>query len=133
MHRWADGSNLPVASYEDVADPALVGSLANGEDFLLAGEDDTEASFVADDETGDAYTRPYARVHLARHFDVWSVPTLVSYHIPTRSVLAKRVRPEMLGKEKADETWSKWEQGQSADLAFTGASAVRPLVMDRDR
>ncbi|GAA98400.1 uncharacterized protein L969DRAFT_332827 [Mixia osmundae IAM 14324] len=113
---WNDGSNLAVGQHEDAVDPI---NLSRGEDFLLAGEVDTEDHLGDDDDQNEElYTRPYARVHLAAKWMVLGIPQLVVYHIPSRKILSRHVRPRQIDKDRVEQTVNRWLSGETNDAVF---------------
>lgn len=107
---WDDGSSADADECEEAdAD-------AGGESFLLAGDDDLDESVVAADAAGTCYVRPFSRVFMADKFDVLVAPTLVIYHVGTRTVLDRGVRAHKLrygGEEEAAAHWLRGERTPS--------------------
>ncbi|CAD6907609.1 unnamed protein product [Tilletia controversa] len=124
---WNDGSSLPSerspASGNSTAGPSSgSGSLLsdehaalyNNEDFLLANEADIDESLSQNDSSGEAYLRPFSRVHLAAKLNIIAAPTLCSYHLSSRKMLDWNVRMGRLAQGRAEETWVRWEKGEPA-------------------
>lgn len=104
---WNDGSSDETE--EEEADHA---ALYNGEDFLLGGETDIDESLSRTDTSGEAYLRPFSRVHLASKLNIIAAPTLTVYHIPSQKIIEWNVRMSRL--EPGADTWEKWRNGEKA-------------------
>jgi len=124
---WNDGSSLPAERSQsplngNAGPPSGSGSLLsdehaalyNNEDFLLANEPDIDESLSQNDSSGEAYLRPFSRVHLAAKLNIIAAPTLCTYHIASRKMLDWNVRMGRLAHGRAEETWARWEKGEPA-------------------
>ncbi|KAK0536124.1 hypothetical protein OC835_002138 [Tilletia horrida] len=124
---WNDGSSLPAERSQSTpngtAGPSTgSGSLLsdehaalyNNEDFLLANEADIDESLSQNDSSGEAYLRPFSRVHLAAKLNIIAAPTLCTYHLPSRKMLDWNVRMGRLAQGRAEETWARWSRGEPA-------------------
>ncbi|KAK0553304.1 hypothetical protein OC845_001304 [Tilletia horrida] len=126
---WNDGSSLPSERSNPSSNGSASGapnsgsgsflsdehaSLHNNEDFLLANEADIDESLSQNDSSGEAYLRPFSRVHLAAKLNIIAAPTLCTYHLPSRKMLDWNVRMGRLAQGRAEETWTRWERGEPA-------------------
>ncbi|PWN52438.1 hypothetical protein IE53DRAFT_282913 [Violaceomyces palustris] len=124
---WNDGSSLP-AERSDAAtgasssssspgnsdsDPSVF-ALYNNEDFLLANESDIDESLSHTDKSGEAYLRPFSRVHLAAKLNIIAAPTLCIYHLESGKMLEWNVRMGRLAPGRVNETWERWVRGEGA-------------------
>lgn len=98
---WDDGSSVDADADE-----------GGGESFLLAGDEDLDESVVAADAPGTCYVRPFSRVYMADKFDVLVAPTLVIYHVGTRTVLDRGVRAHKLRYGGEEEAAARWLRGE---------------------
>lgn len=90
-----------------------------GEDFLCGGEVDIDASLARTDASGQAYMRPFSRVHLANKLNITSVPTLTVYHLPSRRMIEWNVPLARLHGSADPATWAQWRAGQSTSTWAT--------------
>ncbi|KAE8214528.1 hypothetical protein CF319_g5888 [Tilletia indica] len=139
---WNDGSSLPAersqASGNGTAGPpsgsgSLLSdehaALYNNEDFLLANEADIDESLSQNDSSGEAYLRPFSRVHLAAKLNIIAAPTLCTYHLPSRKMLDWNVRMGRLAQGRAEETWARWEKGeQAASFGMMDVIQAKPVT-----
>jgi hypothetical protein len=133
---WNDGSSLPAPSSQEKGNGASVDdsteeppSLYNNEDFLMAQENDIDESLSKTDTSGNAYLRPFSRVHLASKFNIMAAPTLCIYHIERQKMLDWNVRMARISQHKKDVTWARWKRGEIAQSAsFSEAIANSPVT-----
>ncbi|PWN36098.1 uncharacterized protein FA14DRAFT_107460, partial [Meira miltonrushii] len=117
---WNDGSSLPSPSTANSTSPSAgtddepLPPLFNNENFLLAQEFDIDESLSKTDTSGEAYLRPFSRVHLASKLNIIAAPTVCIYHIEKQKMLDWNVRMARLHRDQRDETWSRWKKGESA-------------------
>lgn len=117
---WNDGSSLPSPSTANSTSPSAgtddepLPPLFNNENFLLAQEFDIDESLSKTDTSGEAYLRPFSRVHLASKLNIIAAPTVCIYHIERQKMLDWNVRMARLHRDQRDETWSRWKKGESA-------------------
>lgn len=131
---WNDGSSMP-AERSDRTTLAGDGELDelprlyNNEDFLLANEVDIDESLSHTDKSGEAYLRPFSRVHLAAKLNIIAAPTLCIYHVETGKMLEWNVRMGRLSSARSKDTWEKWRAGESASRFSVGdAFAMAPYT-----
>lgn len=132
---WDDGSSLP-SEREDGSDSLSLDAepeaLYNNEDFLLANETDIDESLSHTDKSGEAYLRPFSRVHLAAKLNIIAAPTLAVYHVDSERFLDWNVRMARLSPGREDATWERWLQGEGpAAYGFRG-SCASPFPASRD-
>lgn len=130
---WNDGSSLPSPNSTNSTSPSAATDddplppLFNNENFLLAQEFDIDESLSKTDTSGEAYLRPFSRVHLASKLNIIAAPTVCIYHIEKQKMLDWNVRMARLHRDQRDETWSRWKKGESAkSFGFTEALANSP-------
>lgn len=118
---WNDGSSMPAERADRTAAPTSpdgdldeLPRLYNNEDFLLANEQDIDESLSHTDKSGEAYLRPFSRVHLAAKLNIIAAPTLCIYHLESGKMLEWNVRMGRLASHRSKETWEKWRAGESA-------------------
>lgn len=117
---WNDGSSLPSPSTTNATSPSAdeadddLPPLYNNEDFLLAQETDIDESLAKTDTAGEAYLRPFSRVHLASKLNIIAAPTVCIYNLERQKMLDWNVRMARLHRSQRDETWSRWKRGESA-------------------
>ncbi|KAJ9479120.1 Thioredoxin-like_fold domain-containing protein [Pseudozyma hubeiensis] len=117
---WNDGSSMPAerqdrtTSVNQNGDMDELPRLYNNEDFLLANEQDIDESLSHTDKSGEAYLRPFSRVHLAAKLNIIAAPTLCIYHVESGRMLEWNVRMGRLSSNRRDETWEKWRMGESS-------------------
>ncbi|EPQ28543.1 uncharacterized protein PFL1_03847 [Pseudozyma flocculosa PF-1] len=133
---WNDGSSMPSERQDRTssASPELeeLPKLHNGEDFLLANETDIDESLSHTDRSGEAYLRPFSRVHLAAKLNIVAAPTLCIYHLESGKMLEWNVRMSRLTQSqgKADETWERWKRGErSASFGLQDALLSAPYTL----
>lgn len=113
---WNDGSSLPdstppsPASDQEPEEPQL----HNSENFLLASEPDIDEALSHTDTSGEAYLRPFSRVHLAAKLNILAAPTLCVYSVEKKKMLDWNVRISRLQEGSRNETWERWEKGESS-------------------
>lgn len=121
---WNDGSSMPTERQDQSTPDGELDELPklyNNEDFLLANETDIDESLSHTDKSGEAYLRPFSRVHLAAKLNIIAAPTLCIYHIPSGKMLEWNVRMARLSSASRDETWERWQNGErAASYGFTG-------------
>lgn len=132
---WNDGSSLPApksngansGTLDDTDDDAQ--QMYNNEDFLMAQEVDIDESLSKTDTSGQAYLRPFSRVHLASKLNIIAAPTVCIYHLEKQKMLDWNVRMGRLARTRRDETWGRWKKGEFAQSAsFTEAISNAPLT-----
>lgn len=106
---WNDGSSDEPGEEED-DERAEKSALYNGEDFLFGDETDIDESLSRTDTSGEAYLRPFSRVHLASKLNIIAAPTLTIYHLPSQKMLEWNVRMSRL--EPGKDTWEHWRNGE---------------------
>lgn len=119
---WNDGSALPAPTYnetsgkidDNIPEPP---PLYNNEDFLMAQEFDIDESLSRTDTSGQAYLRPFSRVHLASKLNIIAAPTVCIYNVESQKMLDWNVKMSKLSPSKRDETWSRWKRGEVAKSA----------------
>lgn len=121
---WNDGSSLPSPSVTNATSPSVPAEghdgsaqpppLYNSEDFLLAQELDIDESLAKTDTSGEAYLRPFSRVHLASKLNIIAAPTVCIYHMERQRMLDWNVRMARLHRSRRDETWARWRRGETA-------------------
>jgi hypothetical protein len=113
---WNDGSSLPSPSTTNATTPSADegATLYNNEDFLLAQEMDIDESLARSDTAGEAYLRPFSRVHLASKLNIIAAPTLCVYSLERQKMLDRNVRMARLHRYQRDETWARWSRGESS-------------------
>ena len=136
---WNDGSSPPAGtegnnhtegnskegSGDDTAPGAGRATLYNGEDFLLGGEPDIDESLSHSDTSGEAYLRPFSRVHLASKLNIIAAPTLALYHLPTGKMLDRNVRMTKLKPGQEEAAWERWQNGEkTASAGFLGEHSL---------
>lgn len=132
---WNDGSSMPAERADRTAansdgDLDELPQLYNNEDFLLANEQDIDESLSHTDKSGEAYLRPFSRVHLAAKLNIIAAPTLCIYHVQSGKMLEWNVRMGRLSSNRSRETWEKWLAGESAaNFGFTDALSVAPYTI----
>lgn len=137
---WNDGSSLPSPNVTNATSPSAPlnnnGShddappLYNHEDFLLAQEVDIDESLAKTDTSGEAYLRPFSRVHLASKLNILAAPTVCIYHLDKQKMLDRNVRMARLHSHRRDETWGRWKRGETAkSLGITDALHESPIVV----
>lgn len=119
---WNDGSALPAPTHNETSgkiDDSLAEQppLYNNEDFLMAQEFDIDESLSKTDTSGQAYLRPFSRVHLASKLNIIAAPTVCIYNLESQKMLDWNVRMNKLSPNKRDETWSRWKRGEVAKSA----------------
>jgi hypothetical protein len=132
---WNDGSSLPAPSNnersggkrdESSQEPP---SLYNNEDFLMAQEGDIDESLSKTDTSGQAYLRPFSRVHLASKLNIIAAPTVCIYHLEKQKMLDWNVRMGRLSRHRRDETWARWKRGEMAKtVSFSEAVSNSPIT-----
>lgn len=131
---WNDGSSSPAppgaANGSNVDDSSKdPPALYNNEDFLMAQEADIDESLAKTDTSGQAYLRPFSRVHLASKLNIIAAPTVCIYHIEKQKMLDWNVRMGRLSRHRRDETWSRWKRGEVAkSVGFTEAINNSPIT-----
>ncbi|CBQ73053.1 conserved hypothetical protein [Sporisorium reilianum SRZ2] len=133
---WNDGSSMPAERADRTAAPSSpdgdldeLPRLYNNEDFLLANETDIDESLSHTDKSGEAYLRPFSRVHLAAKLNIIAAPTLCIYHVPSGKMLEWNLRMGRLSAHRSKDTWDKWCAGESASSFSVGdAFAVAPYT-----
>jgi len=134
---WNDGSSMPAERADRTAaptspdgDPDELPRLYNNEDFLLANEQDIDESLSHTDKSGEAYLRPFSRVHLAAKLNIIAAPTLCIYHLESGRMLEWNVRMGRLSSHRAKETWEKWRAGErAATFGVREAFQVAPYTV----
>lgn len=134
---WNDGSSMPADRADRTAAPTSpdgdldeLPRLYNNEDFLLANEQDIDESLSHTDKSGEAYLRPFSRVHLAAKLNIIAAPTLCIYHLDSGEMLEWNVRMARLASHRSRETWEKWRAGESAgSFGVKDAFAVAPYTL----
>jgi hypothetical protein len=127
---WNDGSSLPSPTRNETNgniddQPPLY----NNEDFLMAQEFDIDESLSKTDTSGQAYLRPFSRVHLASKLNILAAPTLCIYHLESQKMLDWNVRVSKLSQYTRDETWSKWKRGEATrSTTLTEAISNAPIT-----
>ena len=132
---WNDGSSLPAPLSNagsnggrldgDTSPPPL----HNNEDFLIAQEADIDESLSKTDTSGQAYLRPFSRVHLASKLNIIAAPTVCIYHLEKQKMLDWNVRMGRLSRGRRDETWARWRRGELAKtVSFTEAISNSPFT-----
>ncbi|PWZ02211.1 hypothetical protein BCV70DRAFT_186171 [Testicularia cyperi] len=116
---WNDGSSMPTERTDRTAslpngDLDELPRLYNNEDFLLANESDIDESLSHTDKSGEAYLRPFSRVHLAAKLNIIAAPTLCIYHLETGKMLEWNVRMGRLASHRSKETWIRWQNAEKA-------------------
>lgn len=133
---WNDGSSMPAERADRTAAPTSpdgdldeLPRLYNNEDFLLANEQDIDESLSHTDKSGEAYLRPFSRVHLAAKLNIIAAPTLCIYHLESGKMLEWNVRMARLSSGRADETWQRWKNAErAASFGLQDAFAVAPYT-----
>ncbi|KAN0061835.1 hypothetical protein ACQY0O_005828 [Thecaphora frezii] len=133
---WNDGSSMPTERTDARTSPSSdeleeLPKLYNNEDFLLANETDIDESLSHTDRSGEAYLRPFSRVHLAAKLNIVAAPTLCIYHLESGKMLEWNVRMSRLtqSQQRADETWERWKKGErSASFGLQDALTSAPLT-----
>ncbi len=133
---WNDGSSMPAERADRTAAPTgpdgdldELPRLYNNEDFLLANEQDIDESLSHTDKSGEAYLRPFSRVHLAAKLNIIAAPTLCIYHLESGKMLEWNVRMARLNSHRAKETWERWLAGEKAtQFTVADAFAVAPYT-----
>lgn len=131
---WNDGSSLPAPngnsnSITDTMDDADQPLLYNNEDFLMAQEVDIDESLSKTDTSGQAYLRPFSRVHLASKLNIIAAPTVCIYNLEKQKMLDWNVRMARLSPHRRDETWGRWKRGEIAKTAsLSEAIANSPIT-----
>lgn len=133
---WNDGSSMPAERADRTAAPTSpdgdldeLPRLYNNEDFLLANEQDIDESLSHTDKSGEAYLRPFSRVHLAAKLNIIAAPTLCIYHLESGKMLEWNVRMGRLASHRSKETWERWREGESAgSFGVKDAFAVAPYT-----
>ncbi len=131
---WNDGSSMPAERSDrtTVTDGEMdeLPRLYNNEDFLLANEADIDESLSHTDRSGEAYLRPFSRVHLAAKLNIIAAPTLCIYHLESGRMLEWNVRMGRLSSHRSEETWQKWKAGESAaSFGVREAFAAAPYTL----
>ncbi|EST05521.1 Thioredoxin-like fold [Kalmanozyma brasiliensis GHG001] len=134
---WNDGSSMPAERADRTAAPTSpdgdldeLPRLYNNEDFLLANEGDIDESLSHTDKSGEAYLRPFSRVHLAAKLNIIAAPTLCIYHLESGKMLEWNVRMGRLASHRRRETWERWRAGESAaTFSVADAFAVAPYTI----
>lgn len=134
---WNDGSSMPTERSDRTAAPVSpdgdldeLPRLYNNEDFLLANENDIDESLSHTDKSGEAYLRPFSRVHLAAKLNIIAAPTLCIYHLESGKMLEWNVRMGRLASHRVDETWQKWQQGERAsNFSIQDVFAIAPYTI----
>ncbi|WFD33046.1 hypothetical protein MSPP1_004103 [Malassezia sp. CBS 17886] len=122
---WNDGSS--VAPGEDSDAPET--ETTTGESFLLADDDDLDASVALADPAGTSYLRPFSRVYMACLLDVLMTPTVAVYHVGKKEFLDKNVRLSRLRSGRAPQTIAGWLRGEpSPSLNFQDALHIAPFT-----
>lgn len=115
----ANGGSAANAASTDSSSSSA--TLYNGEDFLLGGEPDIDESLSHSDTSGEAYLRPFSRVHLSGKLNIIAAPTLCVYHLPSKRMLDWNVRMTRLQPGREHSTWERWAKGEkSASVGFVG-------------
>ena len=109
---WNDGSSVDPATLSEDTDDDDDMDQDRPEPFLLAGDDDTDKATVESDTQGNSYVLPFSRVYMADLFDIVMTPHLVVYHIPSRTLLDKRVRLSRLRSSQLEATVETWLKGE---------------------
>ncbi|KDN53485.1 hypothetical protein K437DRAFT_253190 [Tilletiaria anomala UBC 951] len=139
---WTDGSSPDPSSSETpssatttatqkdlAAMPHPSAALYNAENFLLAGEADIDESLSHSDTSGEAYLRPFSRVHLASKLNIIAAPTLCVYHLPSGKMLDWNVRMAKLNPSREADTWERWQKGEKvASAGVIDVVARRPFT-----
>ncbi|UZJ54611.1 hypothetical protein CBS101457_003931 [Exobasidium rhododendri] len=130
---WNDGSSSPAppsnANISTLSDSDEPPALYNNEDFLMAQEADIDESLAKTDTSGQAYLRPFSRVHLASKLNIIAAPTLCIYHIEKQKMLDWNVRMARLSQYRKDETWARWRRGEMAkSVGFSEAIGNAPYT-----
>ncbi|SPO25414.1 uncharacterized protein UTRI_03169_B [Ustilago trichophora] len=134
---WNDGSSMPAERADRTAAPTSpdgdldeLPRLYNNEDFLLANEQDIDESLSHTDKSGEAYLRPFSRVHLAAKLNIIAAPTLCIYHLESGKMLEWNVRMGRLSSNRSKETWERWRAGESAaSFGLRDAFAAAPYTI----
>ncbi len=117
------GSDGSTGSGRDSGAEDAAPALYNGEDFLLGGEPDIDESLSHSDTSGEAYLRPFSRVHLASKLNIIAAPTLCVYHLGTGTMLDWNVRMTKLRPDRERATWERWASGEkTAGATIAGES-----------
>jgi len=116
---WNDGSSLPDStppspSIDSDSKEDSEPTLHNSENFLLASEPDIDEALSHTDTSGEAYLRPFSRVHLAAKLNILAAPTLCVYSVENKKMLDWNVRVARLKDGSGDETWERWEKGEGS-------------------
>ena len=133
---WNDGSSMPAERADRTAAPTSpdgdldeLPRLYNNEDFLLANEQDIDESLSHTDKSGEAYLRPFSRVHLAAKLNIIAAPTLCIYHLESGKMVGWNVRMGRLAPHRSQDTWERWRAGESAaSFGLRDAFAVAPYT-----
>jgi hypothetical protein len=130
---WNDGSSSPApqghANHSTIDETDEPPSLYNNEDFLMAQEADIDESLSKTDTSGQAYLRPFSRVHLASKLNIIAAPTVCIYSIEKQKMLDWNVRMGRLSRSRRDETWARWKRGEMAkSVGFSEAVSNSPYT-----
>ncbi|SNX84387.1 uncharacterized protein MEPE_03096 [Melanopsichium pennsylvanicum] len=134
---WNDGSSEPAERADRTAAPTSpdgdldeLPTLYNNEDFLLANEQDIDESLSHTDKSGEAYLRPFSRVHLAAKLNIIAAPTLCIYHLESGKMLEWNVRMGRLASHRSRETWERWRNGEdAASFGLSDAFQAAPYTI----